>query len=227
MRDIFRLCISLGAVCFLGAVALVYVNEKTLEPREQAQRATLTKSLALVLPAETSDTRALSLPLDEDLQFFMGCDASGQTLAVAGQGSSNTGFGGEVAVLVGLERDGRIRAVMVTRHNETPGLGSKVTERKQLKSLWAVLAGKVEEEAFPANDYLDAFSGRAVGEFVLDGGSAEQRIDGISGATISSRAILNAVNRVCAAYMAHREAIWTTSAQETVSASAAGATRSE
>lgn len=208
MKDIIRLCFSLGTVCFCGAVALVYVNAKTLGPRQQAQQATLTKSLSLVLPAETSDTKALELPLADGLSFFLASDAAGRPLAVAGQGSTRTGFGGEVVVLVGLERDGRIRGVMVTKHSETPGLGTKATDRKQLKSLWAVLAGKDEDVAFPPNDYLDAYSGRQAGEFVLGGGSSEQRIDGVSGATISSKAVLAAVNRVCDAFNKNRDAIW-------------------
>ena len=62
--------------------------------------------------------------------------------------------------------------------------------------------------AFPPNDYLDAYSGRPAGEFVLGGGSSEQRIDGVSGATISSKAVLAAVNRVCDAYNKNRDAIW-------------------
>lgn len=208
MKDIIRLCFSLGAVCFCGAAALVYVNAKTLVPRQQAQQATLTKSLSLVLPAETSDTKTLAVAAEDGLSFFLACDAAGRPLAVAGQGSTRTGFGGEVVVLVGLERDGRIRGVMVTKHSETPGLGTKATDRKQLKSLWAVLAGKDEEVAFPPNDYLDAYSGRPAGEFVLGGGSSEQRIDGVSGATISSKAVLAAVNRVCDAYNKNRDAIW-------------------
>ena len=208
MKDIIRLCFSLGTVCFCGAVALVYVNAKTLGPRQQAQQATLTKSLSLVLPAETSDTKTLAVAAEDGLSFFLASDAAGRPLAVAGQGSTRTGFGGEVVVLVGLERDGRIRGVMVTKHSETPGLGTKATDRKQLKSLWAVLAGKDEEVAFPPNDYLDAYSGRPAGEFVLGGGSSEQRIDGVSGATISSKAVLAAVNRVCDAYNKNRDAIW-------------------
>lgn len=208
MKDMIRLCVSLGVVCLVGATALVYVNAKTLGPRQLAQQTTLTKSLKLVLPAASSTTKPVELSGLDDVRFFLASDAAGQPLAVAGQGSTRSGFGGEVVVLVGLERDGRIRGVMVTKHSETPGLGTKATDRKQLKSLWAVLAGKADEVAFPANAYLDAYSGKPAGQFVLNGGAVEQRIDGVSGATISSKAILAAVNRICEGYAQHQDAIW-------------------
>ena len=208
MKDIIRLCLVLAAVCFCGAAALVYVNAKTLIPRQQAQQTALAESLFMVLPPETNAVNALELPLDKGLSFFLASDEEGRPLAVAGQGSTNTGFGGEVVVLVGLERDGRIRGVMVSKHSETPGLGTKATDRKQVKSLWKVLAGKDKDLDFPPNDYLDAYSGRQAGSFVLGGGSAEQRIDGISGATTSCQAVLAAVNRVCDAYNKNRDAIW-------------------
>ena len=57
MKDILRLCISLGLVCLVGAAALAYVNNVTEEPRAAAAKATLTDGLKLVLPSETAAIR--------------------------------------------------------------------------------------------------------------------------------------------------------------------------
>ena len=54
MKDILRLCVSLGLVCLVGAGALAYVNNVTDGPRKAAAKATLTDGLKLVLPLETA-----------------------------------------------------------------------------------------------------------------------------------------------------------------------------
>jgi len=72
-------------------------------------------------------------------------------------------------MLVGINKDYAIRDVAILSHTETPGLGSKITE-----------------EAFTGQ-----FIGLETGDVALskDGG----RIDAITGATISSRAVTEAI----------------------------------
>ena len=41
--------------------------------------------------------------------------------------TSSKGYGGEVSVLTGIGTDGKVVGVTVLEHNETPGMGSKVT----------------------------------------------------------------------------------------------------
>jgi len=79
------------------------------------------------------------------------------------------GYGGTISLLLGINRDGTVRRVRVLSHNETPGLGAKVAEE----------------------DFLSQFEGKSVDEILLkkDGGA----IDAVSGATISSRAVVSAV----------------------------------
>ena len=196
MKDILRLCLSVGLVCLCGAAALAFVNAKTAAPRRLAAEKTLSDSLKLVLPLETAGTNRLDSV--DGVDFYAAQDSAGQTIARAAVGSSRTGFGGELKVLVGLSPDNRILGVMVTEHTETPGLGTKATDRKAQKSLWAVLAGKAPEDAFPPNAYLDAFTGRPAAGFSLDG-DGDGQIQAVSGATISSKAVLDAVNTICRA----------------------------
>ena len=79
------------------------------------------------------------------------------------------GFGGAVKTMVGIDADGTITGLRVTGHSETAGLGAKATE----------------------NSFRDQFIG-ATGSVAVDkdGGS----IQALTGATITSRAIANAVN---------------------------------
>ena len=80
--------------------------------------------------------------------------------------SASAGFGGDVALMVGYGADRTLLGVSVIAHSETPGLGAKVNE--------------------PA--FLDQFKGQSGALMIGDD------VDAISGATISSRAVTNAVN---------------------------------
>jgi len=79
------------------------------------------------------------------------------------------GYGGKISILVGLEDEDTIKGITIISQSETPGLG-----------------GRIAESAF-----ADAFAGVNVNDVALrqEGG----QIDGITGATISSRAVVEAV----------------------------------
>ncbi len=79
------------------------------------------------------------------------------------------GYGGYIDILVGLEDETRLRGISIIRHLESPGLGAKITEP----------------------EFRSEFSGLNIEDVVLkyDGGE----IDAITGATISSRAVIDAV----------------------------------
>lgn len=80
---------------------------------------------------------------------------------------ASPGFGGDISMTVGFEADGRILGVSIVSLSETPGLGSRVQEAA----------------------YLDQYRGQS-GPLTLG-----EDIDAIAGATISSRAVTDGVNR--------------------------------
>ena len=189
MKETAKLILSLGLVCAIGSLALTQVYQRTKKPIEEANKRALEESMKLVLPPETATTEKLN-----DM-FFKALDADGKLVAYAGQATGTGGFHGDVKVLVGISPDGKILGVMVTEHGETPGLGSKATDRKSKTSLWSVLAGKAKKETFPPNAYLDSLTGRPATGFKYGKGKGE--VNGVSGATLSSKAILRGVNAVC------------------------------
>lgn len=79
---------------------------------------------------------------------------------------NSRGFGGDINMIVGIGMDGTVCGVRVVSHAETPGLGSRAT-----------LA-----------DYLDNFIG--VGERLV----IKEDVDAISGATVSSKAVVEGIN---------------------------------
>ena len=200
MKDILRLCVSLGLVCLVGAAALAYVDKVTTEPRAAAAKATLTDGLKLVLPPETAAIASNDAEdaaenekviVINDVKLYRAFDAAGKQIAVAAE-SEAKGFGGPVKTLTGIGADGRIINVIVSSHSETPGLGSQATDRKLKKSIWG--GGKaLAEGELPPNPYLDGkYRGKDAKPF--------SSVDGVSGATYSSTAVHNAVNKACWAY---------------------------
>ena len=101
--------------------------------------------------------------------------ADRQTAGYAVSVTSSEGYDGDVTLSVGIDPEGRITSVSFTELHETPGKGMLCDE--------------------PA--FKDQFSGRSVDAFKLlpsGGGSADNEIDGVSGATVTSKAVVNAVN---------------------------------
>jgi electron transport complex protein RnfG len=83
--------------------------------------------------------------------------------------ATGVGYAGDIDILVGLEDANTLRGVTIVSHLETPGLGDKITE----------------------SAFTDQFHGLDVDGVALrkDGG----QVDAITGATISSQAVVDAV----------------------------------
>lgn len=79
------------------------------------------------------------------------------------------GYGGTIKMAVGIRLDGTVEGVRIISHSETPGLGSGVAE----------------------DEFLGQFEGTSLENLKLreDGGE----IDAVTGATISSRAVVDTV----------------------------------
>lgn len=103
-----------------------------------------------------------------------GLDASGAVLGYAVTASSNDGYGGKITVSVGITSDGEVKGIEYLTLAETPGLGMK--------------AGEAE--------WMAQYAGKTVEKFVVtkSGATADNEIDAIGGATITSNAVTGAVN---------------------------------
>lgn len=163
---------SIAAVCGLLLAAV----EKGTETRREEQLLINVKIPAVERILESSTNKFIDdrqkLMIDEqEMEVFVGKKED----AVWGIAIENTGtgFGGNIGVMVGfdLESD-KLTGIGIVSHKETPGLGARVTE-----------------PTFSQN-----FKGRSLNEIFMvrqDGGT----IDAVSGATISSRAVCDAVRR--------------------------------
>ena len=101
-------------------------------------------------------------------------DASGNAVGYVISSTSKDGFGGEVKITVGIDGDNKITGIAFLSLSETPGLGMNATNP----------------------EFYGQFTGKAAEALsvVKGGGAGDSEINAMSGATITSNAVTNAVN---------------------------------
>ncbi len=124
----------------------------------------------------------------------------GEDVALVFEAAAPDGYSGRIGLLLAVGADGRLAAVRVTAHRETPGLGDYIDPKKD------------REKGHP---WITQFSGHGFetvprGQWRVrkDGGRFEQR----SGATISARAVTNATGRALAWAVERRERLFAAAA---------------
>ena len=182
-----RPVIALTLIAAIAGVALsgVYsMTKDTIEDQKlQAERA----SYREVCPeAETfEDSEAAKAKLEELAggnwgteygstrinEAIVGKDAGGNVVGYALSVSSK-GFGGDVTMALGLTPDGEVKKISFTELNETAGLGMRANE----------------------DSFKDQFPGKSGSVSLVKGDAGENEISALTGATITSTAVTNALN---------------------------------
>ncbi len=189
--------VFLCVLCAVATALMGTVSVITKKPIEEAKSRKVAEGLKIVLPEFDND------PM-ETVQSFEGgkiytAEKDGAIVGYAVEASSGIGYGGKVSGLIGYLPDGSIRTFIITTHNETPGLGTKVTDRIRQRTIFDIIQGTEVNSSLPPNPILDQFAGR---KLLLSGDAASASgaaapwsvkkdggdLDFVSGATISSRA---------------------------------------
>lgn len=100
--------------------------------------------------------------------------------------TSKKGYSSDIVTMVGINPKGEIINIKILSQNETPGLGMRVTEVIQKNTLWDILFKKVKIGPVPKPWFAEQFSGKKVA-------ALDRSIDTITGATISSRAVIDSI----------------------------------
>lgn len=163
--------ISLTVLTMLAGTALAAVNILTADRIAGEKDRARQEALAAVLP--TFDNN----PADETTTTAGGltlypATLGGEAAGIAVESFSDNGFSGHITILVGFDTEGTLTGYRVLEHAETPGLGARMGE-------WFHT---------PGHDIRGSRGELAVR---ADGGD----VDAITGATITSRAFLEAVNK--------------------------------
>lgn len=173
-RYILRLAGTLLGICLVTALLLGVVNQVTKPRIDAAQKAKTEAAMAMVLPADAYDKVDTQAPGVTALYRAMsGGQQAGWVAEVTATGSQ-----GAIDMVVGVDADGAVTGVSVTKHSETKNIGTKVVSDQSV---------------------LDRFIGmsHAGGEITVNSGS--NRFDGVTGATVSSKGVTAGVNAALAA----------------------------
>ncbi|HZD53699.1 MAG TPA: electron transport complex subunit RsxG [Woeseiaceae bacterium] len=150
----------------------------------------LTKSVLLIPPPhELPGTRPVSV-----YRVWSEGDPAAAVFVV----EEPAGYSGPIRLLIGIEYSGKISGVRVLSHRETPGLGDQIESSK--------------------SDWLEQFQSTSL-ESPPRGRWAVQRDDGafdqVTGATITSRAVVRAIKQTLLYFEAHRDFIFAAEGAET------------
>ncbi|PIE41841.1 MAG: electron transport complex subunit RsxG [Gammaproteobacteria bacterium] len=192
------LILGLFAIATTGLIVLTQLSTKA--PIEQAKQQALAEALYEVLPRNTHNNDLIKDTVELPASNLLGTKATkvayigrqdNNPVAAILQVSAPEGYGGTINLLVAILADGTISGVrVVPPHQETPGLGDKIELKK---SAWVLnfnhksLANLTEQQW----------------KVDKDGGA----FDSFTGATITPRAVVDAVYKSLQYFKANKAAI--------------------
>ncbi|BBB28981.1 electron transport complex subunit RsxG [Neptunomonas japonica] len=185
--------ISIFAIVTAGLIAITQVSTKDqILENERAQQA---KALYEIISRDSIDNDLLqdvinieAPELGYPLAKIYQAKRENLVKAVIIPVISPDGYSGDITLIVGINADNSVAGVRVLSHKETPGLGDKIDLRK---SNW--IMGFDEKSMTSSND-----SSWAVKK---DGGQFDQ----FTGATITPRAVVNAVGQALVFFKQNRD----------------------
>ena len=144
---------------------------------------------AITLPAQKA------LGLDDETRLWR-ARKDGAPVALVLEAAAPDGYSGRIGLIVAVGVDGRLIAVRVTTHKETPGLGDYIDPKKDRNKArpWITQFSNLGFDTVPREQW----------RVKKDGG----RFDQMSGATISARAVTNASGRALAWTLERRDTLF-------------------
>lgn len=162
-----QLGLILLAFCVVATALLAYVNSFT-KPKIEA-----------IKLKEAADARNELIP-DSDfeevtgaLSYYIARDKETQEIKGYTFTAEQIGYGGPVKTMAAVDKDFKVISIKVIQQTETPGLGTNATLPK----------------------FSDQFKGKSSEQLIVDkdGGVPPNAIKALTGATITTRAVANAV----------------------------------
>ncbi len=185
LRNMLISAALLGTFGGLGTALVIATYEATEERIEASEKANLLYNLNNIIPSDSYNNNLLEdtllVPTASQLGKKTGTIIyrawqDKTPVAIAFSIISNEGYNGEINLLIAIKANGHISGVRVISHKETPGLGDKIDLAK--------------------NDWILSFNDKFLIDSVTspwkvkkDGGEFDQ----FTGATITPRAVVNAV----------------------------------
>lgn len=188
MNKIVKNTLILSAITIVAGCLLGLVYEITKAPIAQAQENAKQEAYKTVLADaaeftvdDTLDAAAAANVLqeagytgDDIAEVAKALDASGAVMGYVITVTSHEGYGGDIKISVGILSDGTVKGIEMLEISETAGLGMKADE----------------------DEFKNQFKDKQVEKFsyTKSGEDGDDKIDALSGATITTNAVTNAVD---------------------------------
>lgn len=174
-KNAIVISLKLFVITAIAALCLAFVNKITAPIIEKNAQQTKVEALNKVL----SDAKTFSDPEGSELakngaeveEVYVGSDDSGVVGYVV-TAVSHEGYGGDVRVMVGIDKDMKVTKIEILESSETAGLGANASNPK----------------------FAGQFEGKSGGLSVVKGSPSDNQISAISSATVTSKAVTNCVN---------------------------------
>jgi len=190
LPDWLKFPIVLFVVAVISAASLAGLWAVTKSSRDAMAKKEIEAALGIVFPGADS-FEVVEAKVDGKPFEYRLAKRGGETVGYVAQGAAS-GYSSTLEVMVGVDRSYTIKGIKVLSQKETPGLGDKVNEILSKKTWGTVITGTSPDEKDLRPWFQVQFDGKATPVKVnKDGGT----IEAITGATISSRAVCNAVNQ--------------------------------
>lgn len=178
--------VILFAITLISGLILGFVFQITKEPIAAQEAKAIQEACAAVFPGESGITfeetgYVPSAQLTAELKdtgvevgtIFKALASDGSAKGYVVESVTKEGYGGNIVIYVGISSDAKVSGVSILEIAETPGLGMNA-----------------EEVLVPQ------FAGKDVASFAVTktGSTTPSEIDAITGATVTSKAFVNAVN---------------------------------
>ena len=176
MKEVIKKACHLGGTLFavtaITGLILGFVQHGTEDAIKRVEMEAQNAAFRIVLPDAKNFEEIVAEPDEFVAEVRRGDDATG--LVGWCMNVNSKGYGGIVNFIVGVTKDGGVKAINILNHSETPGLGARSTEPE----FYGQFADK---KVLP----LKVVKGEA---------SNPDEIAAISGATITSNAVTSGVN---------------------------------
>lgn len=167
IKNIIKIGINLMIISIIGGAILAVTNFVTTSKIEEVEKEAKLKAMQAVLPAAIEFKK---FKKKED--FFEGLDLDGNLVGYV-ISCLAAGYGGGFWVMAGVDNEFKIVEISILTHKETPGLGDKI-----------------EKEPFRGQ-----FRGKGSENLEIVKMPTKNKIQAITGATLSSKAVTEAVKK--------------------------------
>jgi electron transport complex protein RnfG len=210
MKGMIRSALALGLIAIAGTSLLTGVDFLTADRIAAQERRVILEQLGQIIP-EQYDNQLLDdrITFRDEPHFPNGQEVIAYRARLQGEPrtlvlkfNAVNGYNGNITLLAGINSDGSLRGIRIISHKETPGLGDAIEIEK--------------------SDWTLDFSGKSLSNpepeqwaVKRDGGEFDQ----FTGATITPRAVVDAVRLALEYFEANREYLFDTAADSAESTS--------